>query len=148
MRLEVPTGKIKIDKAAIHELLGVPLEGTYIYSIESLNKMHKKVAKWRRRYSGRFVTTSSIVKHIEEGEDRDNFNFRLDFLMLFLATMVDCHYQGSCREDILSYITPKTDFGKIDWCGYILEALKGCKTTWRRCDTNSIFSGPLTLLVV
>lgn len=84
---------------------------------------------------------------IIEAEDEDNFDFRLDFLMLFILTMVHCLSHGKCKNEILNSFTGETDFSKVDWCAYVLDSLKNCKKGWSS-DVSRLFTGPLAILMV
>ncbi|KAI3777134.1 hypothetical protein L1987_46928 [Smallanthus sonchifolius] len=65
-----------------------------------------------------------IVRHIESGKDEDSFEFRMNFVMLFVTVMIQCLKQGRLKEEILKYITAETEFQNIDWCDFIIENLK------------------------
>ncbi|MFS8015213.1 putative papain-like cysteine peptidase superfamily [Helianthus anomalus] len=68
--------------------------------------------------------------------------------MLFLTVMVECNRNGRMKEWILKSLTGHTDFSKINWCAYVIQQIKSCKDGWKRCDPDSPFSGPLTLLAL
>ncbi|KAK9062622.1 hypothetical protein SSX86_019810 [Deinandra increscens subsp. villosa] len=104
--------------------------------------------KWRSRYLDRLVPPSEIVDKIIDAPDEDSFDFRMDFIMCFLSVMVECHLNGRLREKILDYISFDIDWKEIDWCDYILQALKECKIGWRRQDLSSPFAGPLAILAL
>ncbi|KAI3695088.1 hypothetical protein L1987_78076 [Smallanthus sonchifolius] len=126
MQISVEKNKIKINCGAIHQLLGVPCGDVTIESMGKLKKRDESVKAWRNRYSGNFVAPTELVSKIETSEDEDCFNFKIDFLMCFLAVMVECHGQGRCKEKILDKLIEETDFSKINWCAYILDSMKGC----------------------
>ncbi|KAI3762718.1 hypothetical protein L1987_53159 [Smallanthus sonchifolius] len=94
------------------------------------------------------MAPTEIVIKIENAEDADCFNFRMDFLMCFLAVMVECHGQGRCKEKILDKLTGETDFSNINWCAYIIDSMRGCKKRWKRNDHSVPFSGPLAILTL
>ncbi|KAI3671854.1 hypothetical protein L1987_87051 [Smallanthus sonchifolius] len=96
--INVQKHKIKIDCEAIHQLLGVPCGDVTIESITKLKIKDESVKAWRNRYPRNFMAPSELVSNIENVEDEDSFNFRLDFLLCFLAVMVECHGQGRCIQ--------------------------------------------------
>ncbi|KAI3828254.1 hypothetical protein L1987_02352 [Smallanthus sonchifolius] len=147
MRIRVPGGKIKINSEVIHKLLGIPCGGVGFESVTPDENLHEGVISWRQ-YPGRFVAPAQLVDSIENSEDGDSFNFRMDFIMLFLTIMVECQKQGSYKESILSFLSPETKFTDMDWCGYIVESMKSCKNGWKRKDITSPFTGPLTILML
>ncbi|KAD4585606.1 hypothetical protein E3N88_23207 [Mikania micrantha] len=142
------SGSLKITPQMIHRLLGVPIGGIKIESIVPLEVLDESVCQWRRQYEGRLIATREIVEKIESAEDEDTFHFRMDFLLLIMTILVECHKNGRVRENILRYITSETDFSKIDWCDYIFESIKSCKMGWSRDDNSSPFNGPLTILTL
>ncbi|XP_076924089.1 uncharacterized protein LOC143586421 [Bidens hawaiensis] len=150
MEIKVANGEIKVDAESVHRLLGIPCNGIAVDSLTKNNKLHPAVKSWRERYPiGEYVSPTQIVKKVtEDDDDDDGFNFKLDFLMLFLATMVQCMTHGRCKDDILKYFTGDTDFSKINWCSYVVDSMKDCKELWRRCDFKSPFTGPLCILTL
>ena len=90
-----------------------------------------------------------MVDMIEkESNGEDDFNFRMDFIMCFYTIMVDCHKQGSLKDNILDYLTDDLDFAGLDWCELVVEVLRSCKIGWRRDSLDPPFTGPLTFLTV
>ncbi|KAL8267834.1 hypothetical protein R6Q59_001632 [Mikania micrantha] len=140
------SGSLNITPQMIHRLLGVPIGGIKIESIVPLEVLDESVCQWRRQYEGRLIATREIVEKIESAEDENTFDFRMDFLLLFMTILIECHKNGRVIENILRYITSETDFSKIDWCDYIFESIKSCKMGWSRDDNSSPFNGPLTIL--
>ncbi|KAI3742532.1 hypothetical protein L1987_60217 [Smallanthus sonchifolius] len=118
----------------------------HLDNVTPLDVCDNSVRRWRESYPGRFIAPTEIVLNIGNAADVDNFNFRLDSLMLFLTITVECYKQGRRKETILSYLTEETDLSDIDWCAYIIESIRDCKVGWKRCDPGSPFAGPLTIL--
>ncbi|KAD3641993.1 hypothetical protein E3N88_31217 [Mikania micrantha] len=141
-------GCLKITPQLIHKLLGLPIGGVKIQSIVPMEVLDESVGLWRRGYEGRLLATRQIVEKIESSEDENTFEFKMDFLVLFMTVLVECHKNGRVKEGILRYITSQTDFSKIDWCDYIFECLRSCKIGWARDDNSSPFNGPLTILTL
>ncbi|KAI3820066.1 hypothetical protein L1987_13922 [Smallanthus sonchifolius] len=94
MQINIEKHKIKIDCEAIHRLLGVPCGDVKIESMTKLKIRDESVKAWKNRYLENFVAPTELVSNIENAEDEDCFNFKMDFLMCFLAVMVECHGQG------------------------------------------------------
>ncbi|KAD4982386.1 hypothetical protein E3N88_19057 [Mikania micrantha] len=87
------------------------------------------------------------IKRLAEAGDDDSFNFKLDFLMLFLSTIVECHAHGKCKLDVLNYLADDTDISKVNWCSYIIDCIEKCKYGWLP-NTKSPFKGPLAVLTL
>ncbi|KAJ0753788.1 hypothetical protein HanPI659440_Chr09g0339641 [Helianthus annuus] len=143
-----PAGDIKVNRKVIHTLLGIPTGGHKISSIDKLPMLIDAIADWRARYPGVMVPPTLMVKMIDESDGEDSFDFRMDFVMCFVAVLVDCHKQSCLREEILEHLDDEMDFGTIDWCDLVVDKLRTCKDTWNRLDPQSFFVGPLTILML
>ncbi|KAL8265486.1 hypothetical protein R6Q59_023616 [Mikania micrantha] len=106
-------GCLKIIPQLIHKLLGAPIGGVKIESIVTLEVLDYSVCQWRRQYEGRLQATRQIVEKIKCVEDENTFDFRMDFLILFLAVLVECHKNGRVRENILCISHPRLIFQKL-----------------------------------
>ncbi|KAD0618057.1 hypothetical protein E3N88_43972 [Mikania micrantha] len=95
-------GTLKITPALIHKLWGIPIGRTQIESIVPLETYDTSVSEWRATFDGRLLATRTLVEKIESAEDEDNFEFRMNFIMLFMTVLVECHKNGRAREGILS----------------------------------------------
>ncbi|KAI3805134.1 hypothetical protein L1987_27212 [Smallanthus sonchifolius] len=73
----------------------------------------------------KYVAPPDIVKRISQSSDDDNILLKLDFLVLFMTTMVEIQKHGKCKLDFIHYITNDTDIG-----------------------VNSKFTGSLTILTL
>ncbi|KAJ0840117.1 hypothetical protein HanPSC8_Chr14g0614891 [Helianthus annuus] len=148
MAIEMSCGSINVDVESVHDLFRIPNKGIDMQNVRPSEKLDVAVMAWRKRYRARFVAPTKLAQSIVTSDEDNSFNFRLDFLMLFLTVMVECNRNGRMKEWILKSFTGHTDFSKINWCAYVIQQIKSCKDGWKRCDPDSPFSGPLTLLAV
>lgn len=51
-------------------------------------------------------------------------------------------------DTILDYITEVMDFKAINWCSFVIEAMRPYKISWERKNPNKQFAGPLTIPIV
>ncbi|KAD6452988.1 hypothetical protein E3N88_07693 [Mikania micrantha] len=147
MEIRVPCGNIKVDEESLHNLLGVPKDGVDLLSIDAKKVWTPGVTGWRKKYNKDYITPSDIVSRIIKNYDDVSLNFQLDFLVLFISTMVECYAHGKCKLDVLDYFSDDSDVGKINWCKYIISRLKDCKKGWERKATSP-FKGGLTILTL
>ncbi|KAI3775811.1 hypothetical protein L1987_45565 [Smallanthus sonchifolius] len=147
-RMEINLGniQIKVDNESVHQLLGIPNGGKELTSLTYKKKLEGNVKTWRNLYEEKYVAPPDIVKRISQSSDDDSILFKLDFLVLFMSTMVEIQKHGKCKLDFIHYITDDTDLGGIDRCSYIINSMKKCKEGWERCNVNSKFTGALTIL--
>ncbi|KAL9992574.1 hypothetical protein Hdeb2414_s1156g00986541 [Helianthus debilis subsp. tardiflorus] len=148
MLICTPAGDIKVNRKVIHKLLGIPTGGQKFSSIGKLPMVSDAITEWRARYPGAMVPPTKMVKMIDDSDGEDSFDFRMDFIMCFVAVLVDCHKQSCLREEILEYLDEEMDFATIDWCDFVVEKLRTCKDTWNRLDPQSFFVGPLAILML
>ncbi|KAL8242199.1 hypothetical protein R6Q59_012501 [Mikania micrantha] len=142
MVIRVGGHKIRVNKEPVRNLLGLSYEGRRFEQITPLDVLDKSVNEWRDQYEGRFVGVSHLVDNIQHSEDKDDFNFRLNFVMMFVIVLVECTKNGRMKEDILRYFYHGTNFKQFDWCDFIIEKTKGCKSGWMPYDNSSPFTGP------
>ncbi|KAK9080316.1 hypothetical protein SSX86_000074 [Deinandra increscens subsp. villosa] len=147
MVIKVGSRCLKIDSPSIHKLMGVPMGSKKFYA-KKLKKRDPAVDACRKLYPGRFVSPRQLVDHIQSSPDGDTFNFRMDFIICFMSVLVECLSLGCLKEKILKYISSDIDWADINWCEYIIDALRVCKKGWRRMDTTSSFHGPLAILIL
>ncbi|KAL8237566.1 hypothetical protein R6Q59_018647 [Mikania micrantha] len=77
----------------------------------------------------------------------DSLDFELDFLMLFMSTMVECQAHGKCRLEMLDYLDDYIELYVINWSAYVLDCIKRCKSGWEPF-TKKPFKGALTILTL
>ncbi|KAI3717534.1 hypothetical protein L1987_69221 [Smallanthus sonchifolius] len=135
-------------RVKVHQLLGIPNGGKELTSLTYKKKLEGNVKSWRNLYEEKYVAPPDIVKRISQSSDDESILFKLDFLVLFMSTMVEIQKHGKCKLDFIHYITDDTDLGGIDWCSYIINSMKKCKEGWERCNVNSKFTGALTILTL
>ncbi|KAK1406029.1 hypothetical protein QVD17_42286 [Tagetes erecta] len=146
MEMTLSKGSVKITSETIHQLLGIPNSGIDLVSMGTSTNSTELGLAWRTRYPKNLIGTTEIVQKIKEAKDDDGIMFKLDFLMLFYSTMVECHDNGKCKMDLIDLLKEDMDFGNIDWCSYVLSKIKVCKKMWRRRTLKSRFTGALSIL--
>ncbi|KAL8199803.1 hypothetical protein R6Q57_013371 [Mikania cordata] len=128
-------------------LLGIANSSCNLLDVEPNKPLNPRILEWRDSYKSEYIASTEIVKRIICNGDDDSFDFVLNFLVLFIATMVECHSHGKCKLEILEYLTADTDFKDINWCTYILSRIKVCKSRWAGTSTSP-FRGALTILTL
>ncbi|KAK9078049.1 hypothetical protein SSX86_002106 [Deinandra increscens subsp. villosa] len=139
-------GDIKIDRDSVSFLLDLPEGGIDISTLTKPKKQPEMFKEWKNRYPTSAFPPSTVVSWIEENNYENGDSFVLDFLLLFITTMVESWKYGSCKISLLSCLDDGRDVKEYDWCGYILNRLKVCKKEWIRDDKDCPFIRPLTIL--
>ncbi|KAK1435711.1 hypothetical protein QVD17_01477 [Tagetes erecta] len=146
MKMKLENGDIQITPQLIQHIFRLPCGGTPVESLVAKDENKECYVNWRLQFV-KEMRPSDIVRRIEETED-NGIVFVLNFIILFLNSMVDCKTSGKCKIDVLELFDEDVDFKTVDWCGYIYECLKRCKDGWKRDDIGSYFTGPVTVLML
>nr|KAJ0184592.1 hypothetical protein LSAT_V11C900464320 [Lactuca sativa] len=88
----------------------------------------------------------SAIKNVIVSTTQADFNFKLNFLVLFVNTFCESTSMGRCNLFPLSYISRKIDISNIDWCNYVLDCLVRTKNSYIPYSDNSFFVGPSAFL--
>ncbi|MFS7967517.1 hypothetical protein Hanom_Chr09g00786631 [Helianthus anomalus] len=86
MAINLGSNIIKVD---IHQLLGVPNSGIILETLEYKKNFIGNAKSWKDMYEGFYITTSLIVFRIRDNGDNDGIMFKLDFMTLFITTIVE-----------------------------------------------------------
>ncbi|KAJ0468051.1 hypothetical protein HanIR_Chr14g0692141 [Helianthus annuus] len=147
MHLTLPAGKIKVTSKLIQRIFDIPCGGTPINKLIVKNSTKKCYKEWQSQFD-KDIRPNALKEKIEKSESAD-MNFVLNFIALFLSSMVECNQSGGgCKTDILERIDESVDIRSLDWCGFILQSLKTCKKGWKRNDSSSFFNGPIVFLLI
>ncbi|KAL8216430.1 hypothetical protein R6Q57_023267 [Mikania cordata] len=138
---------IEVNQEAVFRLLGIPNRGIDLKTVNPTRNLSTKFQDWRKLYPNEYTSPSELVKRLGEAGDDDSFNFKVDFLMLFINTIVEWHAHGKCKIDVLNYICDETEICKINWCSYVVDCIERCKYGWLP-KTKSPFKGALAMLMV
>ncbi|KAL8255466.1 hypothetical protein R6Q59_030533 [Mikania micrantha] len=146
MHIDLGQRKIEVNCDAIHQLLGIPNKGTDLQTIPKLDKMTSFGKKWKDRYPG-LITRAMIVQMIQNSNDDENSFFTIDFIVLFISSIISCRTNGHCKTGLLRKISEDLELKDINWCKFVLDKLRGCKKGWKR-NPNYQFSGAITILTL
>ncbi|KAD7479090.1 hypothetical protein E3N88_02226 [Mikania micrantha] len=147
MEICLENGVIKIDVEAIHRLLGIPKAGLNLKSMPAMRRLCPRIQQWRNLYGKEFISPKDIASRMAVDISDDSLDFELDFLMLFMSTMVECQTHGKCRLEMLDYLDDYIDLSVINWSAYVLDCIKRCKSGWEPF-TKKPFKGALTILTL
>ncbi|KAD4584565.1 hypothetical protein E3N88_22166 [Mikania micrantha] len=147
MEICLENGVIKIDVEAIHRLLGIPKTGLNLKSMPAMRRLCPRIQQWRNLYGKEFISPKDIASRMAVDISDDSLDFELDFLMLFMSTMVECQAHGKCRLEMLDYLDDYIDLSVINWSAYVLDCIKRCKSGWEPF-TKKPFKGALTILTL
>ncbi|KAJ0450227.1 hypothetical protein HanRHA438_Chr15g0691851 [Helianthus annuus] len=107
-----------------------------------------RVNTWKNRFVKTPVSCKMIVEKIRENIYGDDETFMMDFAMLFITTMIASTKNGNAMYTMLEWFCLSKEFKEHDWCQLIIDTIRVCKSDWDKDDPESIFCGPLTILVL
>ncbi|KAD4585550.1 hypothetical protein E3N88_23151 [Mikania micrantha] len=150
--------KIKEKKAAKQDLGAVVDQTVKPQSDEAKKGKEKQeivedeepsLTRWKSQFVVNKIRPSHVSSVILNSDDR--FFSKLNFLMLFVGTMMVCDIAGVCtptsQAAIVNRISEDTVIRKIENCGLLIHYLKNCKSNWPQKENGEHhFKGLNTLL--
>ncbi|KAJ9549057.1 hypothetical protein OSB04_021600 [Centaurea solstitialis] len=147
MVIKTTFGDIRVTNESVSEMLGLKNEGLDIKDFISDGEWNDELTSWREQYCYSTIRQSEVQKKISESE-ADDWNFRLNFIILFVNSMANTLKMGTVDTTILSFLPKKDDLKKINWCKYICDSAKNTKYIWNSEVDGSFFTGPITFLML
>lgn len=147
MRLHLKNGSIEITTNSVHDMFGIPNGPTKLEDLVINDEVESSVSVFKEIHGKNKILPNDVAKYIASSTEAD-WNFKMNFLVLFANIMGESMHNGYCTLNILSYIQRQTNVRDINWCGYIMDCLKRTKEGWSRDNPGSKYSGPLTFLTV
>lgn len=117
---------------------------------ETLNLPGKKLVKKRGPKPSKIpvpsVRPTAIANKIAENMGQVNEYFKMNFLMLFITSVIYSDHSGAAELNTLYSVSNNADFTTLDFCSYLLQFL-GCCKFWKP-NSQKHYHGPATLLTV
>ncbi|KAL8215723.1 hypothetical protein R6Q57_022560 [Mikania cordata] len=145
MEICLKGGVVRINVDTIDWLLGIPKTGADLKTFTPRKKLSPRIQQWRDLYKSEYVSPREIAYRMAADTSDESFYFQLDFLLLFISTMVECHAHGKCKLEILDYFNDHTHISQINWSAYVLDSIRNCKNGWKPFS-NTPFKRALTIL--
>ncbi|XP_042758254.1 uncharacterized protein LOC122198147 [Lactuca sativa] len=140
-------GEVKITKDTLHSMFGLPNGGLDFKIMPSCVKTYPLLVAWKDQFEDGKYNITNYLKKIQGTHKGDEF-FKLNFLALFINTMLESELMGSCKVDFIDKLVLCKDISNINWCDWFIETLVKSKNKWRANDKNCHYIGPISLLVV
>ncbi|PWA85217.1 hypothetical protein CTI12_AA135790 [Artemisia annua] len=139
---------IEATVSKVHDLLGIPIGGVSLLSLETRPVEDKFEEVWKSQFEPKKhkkIRVNDIALKLTESKEVD-FLFKINFLTLFTNTMGMCAgLQGEINLDVVKRVREYTDISGIDWCEYIFHSLKNSKAP---TTVQNKYTGPYTLLAL
>nr|KAJ0213987.1 hypothetical protein LSAT_V11C400193740 [Lactuca sativa] len=121
MVIDIEGKELKVTAESVHDMLGILIDS---------------------------IIRLSAIKNVIVSTTQVDFNFKLNFLVLFVNTFCESASMGRCNMFPLSYISRRTYISNIDWCSYVLDCLVRTKNSYIPYSDTSFFVGPSDFLVL
>ncbi|KAL9993735.1 hypothetical protein Hdeb2414_s0007g00242161 [Helianthus debilis subsp. tardiflorus] len=129
--------------------MGVPYGGIRVVKdAEGCADAKKLVETWKNRFVKVLISCKNIVDKIRENSYADEEMFKMDFAMLFIATVIASTKNGHTMYKMLGWFCLSKEFREHDWCQFIMDTIRVCKSDWDRSDHDSFFRYLITVLVL
>lgn len=138
---------IHVTTESVNQILGLKDEGVDINSIETDKEWDIIIKDWRAQFENKLIRPKDNVKKILASNSAD-WNFKLNFIVLFVNTMAVSMKMGTCNLAILSHLGKDLDLKDVNWCKYIIDCAKESKVGWNSESDASFYTGPITFLTL
>nr|XP_043630549.1 uncharacterized protein LOC122601879 [Erigeron canadensis] len=135
---------IKVTKEMVHEVFGIPIGDKKIPYRVNANHSHKQVKKWKKQFNTEKPSLQELYS-IMIKQDKGGALFKLNFLVLFVTTMMEGIKSNSLNHKFLQYTSKLKEVRCLDWCDFLLTCLINTKKDWKN---QRQFSGPIMFLMV
>nr|KAJ0203039.1 hypothetical protein LSAT_V11C500295170 [Lactuca sativa] len=148
MVIDIEGKELKVTAESVHDMLGIPIGGTKLTQLDQWPKDDTSYDEWKQQFKKDSIIRLSAIKNVIVSTTQAGFNFKLNFLVLFVNTFCESTSMGRCNLFPLSYISRRKYISNIDWCSYVLDCLVRTKNSYIPYSDTSFFVGPSTFLVL
>nr|KAJ0216445.1 hypothetical protein LSAT_V11C300134480 [Lactuca sativa] len=148
MVIDIEGKELKVTAESVHDMLGIPIGGTKLTQLDQWTKDDTIYDEWKQQFKKDSIIRLSAIKNVIFSTTQADFNFKFNFLVLFVNTFCESTSLGRCNLFPLSYISRRTDISNIDWCNYVLDCLVRTKNSYIPYSYTSFFVGPSAFLMI
>ncbi|KAJ8434264.1 hypothetical protein Cgig2_010474 [Carnegiea gigantea] len=135
--LNLPNGKLLIDKEDVYATLGLPmgqLEITEGQSSQSAINVER---------GGPLIGSIHEVILERGGHGHELIT---DFIAYAISTCIIGNANDTCHFRVVKYLLNVNEIHKYNWCAYAIKRLNDAVIEWKR-DKSKFFTGPLLFLM-
>ncbi|MFS7989537.1 hypothetical protein Hanom_Chr11g01048111 [Helianthus anomalus] len=116
MRIKIGDRYISVDKESVRKILGLPLGETMVCKKKKDEPGHPLKEKWVGRFDKVPISFKNILDKIRLDPYEDKSLFKIDFVILFISTMIESTKNGSVMYNMLDWFSPEKEFKDHDLC--------------------------------
>lgn len=149
MVIRIPAGEILVNEDSVSQILGLKNEGLDIIDdIQTPENWAELLDTWKSQFeTTSHVRPSDVLDKLIQCNNA-KWIFQTNFIILFVNAIASSMKMGVCNLAILSKLEERLDFGKINWCRYIIKCAKESKKGWKKESDEGVYTGPVTFLTV
>jgi hypothetical protein len=150
MKVVVETGVLDVSAQSVNDMLGLHFGGMSFEEMDVVDEDDEEscMFEWKNQFENIKDLRLKQLKNVICLTREADFNFRINFLVLFINTFCESTSMGKCNLNALYHIKKETDISSIDWCKYVVDCLKRTKKAYKPDKESSFFFGPAAYLAV
>ncbi|CAI9281758.1 unnamed protein product [Lactuca saligna] len=104
MVIDIEGKELKVTAESVHDMLGIPIGGTKLTQLDQWPKDDTSYDEWKQQFKKDSIIRLSAIKNVIVSTTQADFNFKLNFLVLFVNTFCESISIGRCNLFPLSYM--------------------------------------------
>ncbi|CAH1422035.1 unnamed protein product [Lactuca virosa] len=97
MVIDVEGKELKVTTQSVHDMLGIPTSGTILTQLDQWPKDDISYDEWKQQFQERAIIRLNAIKKVIVRTTEADFNFKLNFLVLFINTFCESTSMGRCN---------------------------------------------------
>ncbi|KAL4579723.1 hypothetical protein LXL04_015886 [Taraxacum kok-saghyz] len=133
VKVVVENGMLNVSAQSVHDMLGLPLGGMSFKDMALVDEGDEEscMFEWKAQFENIKDLRLKQLKNDILLTRAGDFNFRINFLVIFINTFCESTSMGKCNLNALYHIKKDTDISSINWCQYIVDCLVRTKGAYK-----------------
>ncbi|CAH1443223.1 unnamed protein product [Lactuca virosa] len=123
------------------------VEGIDLSTVNECEEENEIIVQWKQQHLEVTKSQQTLCELIEASEVADEM-FVLNFITLFVNTMIEKKSCGGLQPSITMKIGRIKNWENINWCKYLSDALPHSMTSWKPRNKGVYYAGPLPFLLL
>ncbi|KVG50054.1 hypothetical protein Ccrd_026388, partial [Cynara cardunculus var. scolymus] len=122
MNITMNASVIPITVKSIYDVLGLPMGGVDLNSVDPSSAIDDIITAWRKQFSKDRMRLKDVMTVVQKSGDSGAM-FKISFLVIVINTLAECSRVGVCNLHFLSRIRSLNMIPHINWCKYIFDCI-------------------------
>ncbi|CAI9294481.1 unnamed protein product [Lactuca saligna] len=97
MVIDIEGKELKVTVESVHDMLGIPIGGTKLTQLDQWPKDDTSYDEWKQQFKKDSIIRLSAIKNVIVSTTKVDFNFKLNFLVLFVNTFLRVNINGKIQ---------------------------------------------------